>query len=177
MDKNKRTTEMVLAYSTAALALFTAVMAFETFELASESRKASIRQIGVQTWLEFEKRFDSADMVRARRRLAEQLKSKPPAKYEDISEKVPDFFEDLGIAYKMGYLDEKLSKSSFSLYATRYWEALKPFTDETRRRYGADPTFYENFEYLAKAMLESGEKIDENQLQQLLNDESILTDN
>ena len=128
-------------------------------------------------WMDFEKRFDSEDMVTARRKLAKQLESSPPAKYEDISEKVPDFFEDLGMAYKEGYIDEKLAKSSFSLYATRYWEALKLFTDEARREYGADPTIYENFEFVAKAMLEPGEKIDSIHLKQLLDDESILTNN
>lgn len=167
--------EMLMVYFTGAMAIFTAWMAYETFDLARESREASIRQIGVQTWLEFEKRFDAPDMIKARRVLAIQLKAH--AKEEDMSEKVPDFFEDLGEVYYLGYIDEKLAKSSFGLYATRYWAGLRSFTDKARRRYGADSTIYTNFEYLSKEMLERGEKIDENQLQQLLDDESTLSDN
>src|SRR5579864_8732889 len=94
LNKGKGTTESILAYATVLLAVFTAIMAYETWNLASESKEASYRQIRVQTWLEFEKRFDSAEMVRARKKLAQQLKANPPVKGEDISDTVFDFFED-----------------------------------------------------------------------------------
>lgn len=168
----KFNSELLLAYSTIALAVFTAVMAYFTYELAAESKEASFRQIGVQTWLEFEKRFDSADMSQARKKLATQLKTIPPARYEEISQQVPEFFEDLGTAYRLGYIDKKLADSSFSIYVTRYWEALRSDTQAERLRYGGDNSINQNFEYIAKVMLQPGEKIDQNQLQAFLTDES-----
>jgi hypothetical protein len=173
----KSKSEHLLAYSTVVLAIVTTFMAFETWQLAKESRDASYRQIGVQTWLEFEKRFDAPEMVRARKKLALQLRASPAPKYDDIDERVPDFFEDVGIAYKSGYLDTNLANSSFSMFATRYYEAMRPFIDQERRLYGGDPTINDDFEALAKAMLGPGEKIDEKQLDQFLQDEINLGTN
>lgn len=168
---------MLLAYATVALAVFTAAMVYFTWKLASEARDASYREIGVQTWLEFVKRFDSPDMIRARKKLGKQLTSNPPAKYGDVSDTVPNFFEDLGIAYKHGYIVKELADSSFSMYATRYWEAVKPYVDAERRQYGDDTSISRDFEDLAKAMREPGEKIDDKQLRQFLEDErDLVTD-
>jgi hypothetical protein len=114
-------------------------------------------------------------MVRARKKLATQLKSKPPVESKDMSDTVPNFFEDLGTAYKAGCVDKRLATSSFSIFVTRYWEALKPSVDEERRQYGGDVSISEDFEYLAKEIRQTGEKIDEHDLQQFLEDESRAT--
>jgi hypothetical protein len=173
-NKQKGKMESILAYSTVFLALVTATMAWQTWRLAVESKDASYRQIGVQTWLDLEKRFDSPQMLRARKKLAQQLRQKTPVKRDDISDTVPCFFEDLGTLYRTGYIDQKLATSSFSVYATRYWEALRPFVDEERRRYNADSTISEDFEFLAKTMRQPNDKIDQQQLDQFLDDESRI---
>jgi hypothetical protein len=73
----------------------------------SEIDAGYIRQIGVQTWLELEQRFDSVEVKRARKKLAQQLKSYSPNKHDKISETVLNFFESAGIACKSGCLDKK----------------------------------------------------------------------
>jgi hypothetical protein len=128
-----------------AMAVFTALLAFATFRLAHLTRKletawvntsseqikawfkTSADQIGVNTWLELQRRFDSKEMRRARKKLAEQLKTYSAAKHAGISEIVTDFFEDAGTLYKLGYLNKDLAESSFSFYACRWWEAAKAY--------------------------------------------------
>ncbi len=168
--KQKEFMETVLAYATVALALFTVGLAIATFRLVSESRKS----IGVQTWLELQKRFDSPEMVRARKRLAPQLENYDATKSGKISETVLNFFEDMGSAYRMGYLDKKLADSSFSYYACRWWEASKPYVEQERRRHGEDKTIFEDFQFVAEQMRLPDEKIDANELRTFLEDESQL---
>src|ERR1700678_65703 len=95
------------------LALATVALAVATFWLAIESKKASIRQIGVQTWLELKKQFDSAEFKKARVELAQLLLRNPPYQSGEVSEDVMNFFEDLGTLYRRGYIDEKLAESTF----------------------------------------------------------------
>jgi hypothetical protein len=166
--------ETILAYATVALALVTVGLAIATFWLVSESRKSSFREIGVQTWLEFQKRFDSSEMVQARKRLALQLEKYDSAKTSRISETVLNFFEDMGNAYKNGYLNKNLADSSFSFYACRWWEAAKSYIDQARRRHGGDKTIFEDFEFVVAQMRLSDEKIDDKELQNFLEDESRL---
>jgi hypothetical protein len=166
--------ETILALSTLGLAVFTATMARATFILAKESREASFRQIGVQVWLEFQKRFDSEGMLRARKTLAAQLKTKTAPRGDRISETVLNFFEDLGIAYEKGYVEKKLAEDSFGFYLCRWWEALKAYVDQERKRHNEDATLFANFEELAKKARLPDEKIDEGELQLFLEDESKL---
>ncbi len=170
----KEIMDMVLSISTAILTIATVLMAYETFLMVKESREASYRQIGVQTWLEFEKRFDSTEMVQARRKLATQLRSPVPVPVSEISDTVPNFFEDLGTVYKTGYIDKKLMISSFSYFTTRYWEALKPYVAQERRQHGGDQTISEDFEFLARETLQKSEKIDERDLRRFLEEESHI---
>jgi uncharacterized protein DUF4760 len=171
-------TDILLAFSTFALALFTAGLAFftarmanATFKLVSESREASFRQICVQMWLEFQKRFDSAEMLRARKTLAQQIKTKDSSR---ISETVLNFFEDLGIAYTKGYVEKELAEDSFSFYVCRWWEASKSYVDQERRRHKEDATLFANFENLAKRTRLPNEIIDDRALHLFLDDESDL---
>lgn len=166
--------ETVLAYATVALALVTVGLAIATFWLVSESRRSSFREIGVQTWLEFQKRFDSSEMIQARKKLALQFDKFDSTKTNRVSETVLNFFEDVGIAYKNSYLDKNLADSSFSFYACRWWEAAKPYIDQERRRHGEDKTIFEDFEFVAKQMRNPDEKIDANELHSFLKDESGL---
>ena len=156
------------------MAIATAAMAVATFGLVCESRRASFRQIGVQTWLELEKRFDSTEMKRVRKKLAQQLKSYSPNKHDKISETVLNFFESVGIAYKSGYLDKKLADSSFSFHACRWWEAVKPYVDQEQKRHGEDIKLFEDFKDLAGLMRLPDEKIDDEELRLFLDDEERL---
>ena len=54
-------------------AVATLALVAATLWLVWETRAASKRAIGVQTWLTLLQRFDSAEMKQARKRLAAQL--------------------------------------------------------------------------------------------------------
>jgi hypothetical protein len=166
--------ETLLALSTVALAIFTAIMAGATYMLAKESREASFRLISVQMWLEFQKRFDAAEMLSTRKTLAAQLKSKTQTKSDRISETVLDFFEDLGIAYEKGYVEKELAEDSFGFYLCRWWESLKSYVDEERKRHNEDDTLFANFEKLAGKVRLPDEIIDDRELQRFLDDEARL---
>jgi hypothetical protein len=169
--------DIVLTLSTFALAVFTALMAGATYLLAKESREASFRQIGVQMWLEFQKRFDSSDMLMARKTLATQLKTKTQPKGDRISETVLNFFEDLGITFEKGFIEKKLAEDSFGYYVCRWWEASKSYVDQERKRHKEDRTLFENFEKLSGKLRLSGETIDDRELQLFLESEGRLTSN
>jgi hypothetical protein len=62
--------EISIAMATGILAFFTYRLAGETHKTTQEARSASYREIGVLTWLDLEKRFDSTEMKAARRDLA-----------------------------------------------------------------------------------------------------------
>jgi len=193
---SKETVDIIIAFATISLALFTAGLMIATFKAVREGREASlrqieasrtettrlieasrvesVRQIGVQTWLQLQKKFDSLEMVQARKRFSEQLKSYHAGMYDDVSDTVPNFFEDVGVLHKLGYLDKGLADSSFGLYATRYWEAVKPYIDQQRRLYGDDGSIYEHFKDFAAVVRLPGEKIDDGALKQFLDDESKL---
>ncbi|HEY3897161.1 MAG TPA: DUF4760 domain-containing protein [Chthoniobacter sp.] len=172
----KETWDIILSVSTVVLALFTAWMAFSTFWLAKESREASFRQIGVQLWIEFQKRFDSLEVVKARKKLATQMRAKTPPKRDRISETVLNFFEDVGVSYDGGFLNKGLADDSFSYFLCRWWEALKPYVHDERRRHKEDATLFANFERLAGQMRLPNEVIDDVELARFLEDESRLVD-
>ena len=98
------------------LAISTVALAGATVWLALEARQGSLRQIGVQSWLTLEPRFDSNGMKKARKTLAGQSDPYDPSKHDEISEEVLDFFESVGSVYDLGMLNEKLAVSSFSYY-------------------------------------------------------------
>jgi hypothetical protein len=157
------------------MAVATALMAFATFWLVFESRQASFRQIGVQTWLELECRFDSQEMKKARKNLARQMKAYNPKMHGKISETVLNFFESVGIAHQEKCLNNRLADSSFSFHACLWWEAVKAYVDQERKRQGDDVSMFEDFENFAKAMRRPNEKIDDLKLQRFLDDEEKLT--
>jgi len=121
--------ELATAISTSLLACGTFALAWLTRKLEKAWFTTSSHQIGVATWLELERRFDSEEMKRARKKLAQQLKAYTAAKHGKVSETVLDFFEDVGTTYKEGYLNRKLADSAFGFYACRWWEAAKAYVD------------------------------------------------
>ncbi len=157
-----------------ALAVATAALAAATIWLALESRQASYRYIGVRTWLELERRFDSEEMKRARKKLAQQLKAYEATQHVRVSETVLNFFESVGTAHRLKRLNKQLARSSFGFYACRWWEAARSYIDRERKRHNEDETLFEDFEDLASQMRSPDEKIDSEELQRFLEDESKL---
>ena len=143
----KEIMDIILAVSTLVLALSTVVLAFATVKMARESRDGSYRQIGVQTWIEFARRFDSFEMMKAREELAKKMKNYSPTerKHKGISENVLNFFEDLGALYENGYIDKVMAVDTFSYHASRWWEVSKSYIDHERKSHGEDPSLFSNF--------------------------------
>jgi len=177
--------EIALAIFTAAMAGFTAWLAWETRRLGKSSSEGSTKQIeawfktstdqiGVKTWLEFEQRFDSEEMKLARKKLAQQFKDYSVSKHSKVSETVLNFFESVGTAYKMGYLNHELAESSFGFYASRWWEIVKAYVDQEQKRHGEDATLFEYFKYFAQKMRLPSEVIDDDEIQTFLDDEMKL---
>ena len=154
--------------STLILAVATVVLAGATVWLAIEARNGTLRQIGVQTWLNLEQRFDSPEMKQARKVLAEQLDPYNPVLHDNIAEGVLDLFESIGTVHSLKLLNKKLAGSSFSWYANHWWEAAKPYIDEERRRRGDDKSLYSEFEAFVKAMRKYDPKITSEDMREFL---------
>ena len=164
----------ILNYSTLVLAIATVVLAFATIRLVGESRQASKRQNGLQTWMEFRRWFDSTEMIEARRELAKLMRAYTQTIHKEIPETVMNFFEDLGTVYTQGYIDKKLADSTFSYYACRWWEVVKPYVDHERKRHNEDNTLFEDFETLARQMRQPEDVLDADQMKLFLADENNL---
>lgn len=159
-------------WATFALTVATLVLCGVTVWLVVVTRRGAQRQLEVQMWFELAKRFDSLEMKHARKATAKKILSN--AKHDEIPEAVEDFFEDVGTLLKFGYIERKLVESSVAFYGTRWWEALRPYVHEERRRHGDDQTIFEDFEIFGKEMRTPEEKIDSAELEQFLADESRL---
>jgi hypothetical protein len=160
--------EIVLALSTFGLFVFTAMMAFATRKLATESREASIRQIGVLTWLELSKRFDSSEMKIERKILAQAFirdPKLPPHVHAKTSEMVMNFFEDVGVLYFEGHVDKKLAVDAFGFYACRWWEITKEYVDGERMLHNNDETLFCEFEKFATIAKSKKDLLDKAELQ------------
>ena len=156
------------------LALSTVALAAATVYLAIVSRQGTSRQIGIQTWLALETRFDSAEMKQARKIFAAKCRPYKPSMHDHMSEEVLDLFESIGTVYNQGFINKTLADSSFSWYANRWWEAAKPYIDEERRRKGGDETLFEEFEKYVKEIRKSDPKITSDDLNQFLADEMAV---
>ena len=186
-DLLKGNMEIILALSTLLLAAFTAAMALFTYrlagstkKLADESREASYRQIGVQTWLELSQRFDSIEMMQQRSKLAKIL-----AAHRNnltafhmllITEDVLNLFEDAGILYAENLIDKKLAASSFGFYAYRWWHASKNYVIRVRTDLN-DSTLFENFEHFVEATKIPEDSAEEVNINKFLSEEYNLITN
>lgn len=172
--------DLLVGIATLALAIFTWRLARETKNVAEETKRlaqdaeaSSYRQIGVQTWLEFTKRFDSEDMLHARAETAhimqriidpdynkavskaefmpsmfEKLVAQTPA-YDVVPEVVPDFFETVSTTLKLGFLDKKLARDTFGYYLWRWYLILENYIQWIRKEHGNDMSLYCDFQELA----------------------------
>jgi hypothetical protein len=194
MDQ-KACIELAMMIFTALMACFTAWLGWETRKLEKSWRetsneqidtwretsskqvdgwfKTTAEQIGVESWLALEAGFDSKDMRRSRKMLAEQLEQE--SRHDEIAEETLELFESIGAIFKRGLLDKDLAYSSFAYYAVHWWEAAKLYIFAERKE-KRDDTLYEDFEYFAKAMRERDHisKIDPADLKTFLQDEKAL---
>jgi hypothetical protein len=159
------------AFGTIALAFVTAVVAAATCWLAWQAREA----IRVQVWLELLKRFDSDEIIQARRRLARQIGKYTPEMHAAISEQVMNFFEDVGDAYERNFIQKDLAYDSFSFHLCRWWEASKAYVTEERKRHPNTAEVFTSFEKLA-AIMKRTDVIDAAEMQRFLSDESRVGD-
>jgi hypothetical protein len=144
-------TEISLAVGTWALVVATFAAACW---LVSEQRRAAQAQeemlrtdLRVRTQLLFIDRFDSPQVIRYRAALARDFLNHAP--HDQIKEEALNFFEDLGLFYRRGFLDEELVWSTFGFYAVRWWMAAYEYIKDERQR-TSDPTNFDDFEELAK---------------------------
>lgn len=165
---------------TALLALATVWLAFSTWSLArssskmaNETRDSSIRQLGIQTWLQLASRFDSAEIRKARSKLAEQLENYAVEKHDEIVEVVLDVFEDIGTLYVNNLINKDLAYSAFSYYVVRWWEVAKTYIYQEREK-NRDNEIFSDFETLAKEMKQPDERLDRLDLKKFINDEKQL---
>jgi hypothetical protein len=140
--------EVILAIVTTLLAWFTYRLVTATQVLAKDAKASSAAQVGVQTWLELSKRFNSPEMIQARMDLATMCVGLPtqPENYGQIPEPVLSFYEDLGMIHKAGLIDDELAKNAFGYHARRWFIILRPYIDHSRKTDGAGRTLYDKYE-------------------------------
>jgi hypothetical protein len=100
--------------------------------------------------LTFTERFDGPRLRNARKELAHRLLS--DALRDQIEETVMEFFEDMGLFLRRGYLDEEFIWSTFGFFAVRWWSGCKGYVLEERRAQN-DSMLFTDFEDLAKRFL------------------------
>ncbi len=170
------TPEAWVAVCTGVLAGATVLLALLTYRLERAWKESSEKQIGVQTLLALQSRFDSMEMKWARMRLADKLAMYNPALrgHSKMDEDVLKFFDSIGTLYKHNLINKKLAGSAFGFYACRWWEALKDYVDHERKRHGEGVSLFEDFEKFAKAMRRPEDKLDEAEMERFKFDERSL---
>ncbi len=163
----------IAAWSTIILAVLNAVLVLVTYWTLLEAKEASRKQIGVQTWLEMQKRFDAPEMLMARKKFAADLESFKRSPTNNVSGIVPDFFEDLGMLYEKKQIDTDLADESFSFYVCPYWEEAKEWILQQKIRYGYT-NLYSEFEWVSGQMRGQGDKFDSASIAIFLDDEKSL---
>jgi hypothetical protein len=134
---------------------------------------ASSEQMGVQTWLHLDPQFDSKELRLARKKLAQELDPYDPGKRAEIDDDVLNFFESVGALYNRNLLNKELAASSFSFWATRWWEVAKDYVADERRA-EHDKDLYGDFEAFAKEMQKGEAHLSEADLKDFLADEKAL---
>jgi|SRR5579871_4635995 len=157
------------------LEIATVALAIATVWLAVETKRGLSKTIQVNSWIEIEKRFDSPEMKQRRAALAAQLDPYVPGKVDDSKLDVLDLFDDVGALWKQGFIDEKLTRSSFSWYVNDWWAASKDYIADERKADG-DSSEYAEFEYLATAMRSADPTITTNDVRDFLASEKRLAE-
>jgi hypothetical protein len=163
--------DLVLAVATVTLAWKTWNLATATKKMVDESKEGSLRQIGVQTWLALEARFDSKEMKLHRQRLSQDLPLLNIMKrHDDINDTVFELFESIGSLYNRGLIDTGLAESSFSFHVAGWWQIAQQYIEAERRRH-KDNEIYCEFQEFAESMIKLCPNID---LDKFVKDERML---
>ncbi|HTS16703.1 MAG TPA: hypothetical protein VMP11_03950 [Verrucomicrobiae bacterium] len=163
-----------LALENHRMAAETHSMVVETHQMALDSKEASATQLGVQTWLEIQQRFDSDEMKRARRMLAKQLTPQyDPARFDEIDTTVLDAFDDIGALFSRGLIDRDLVGGQLGFYVDRWWIACKPYVNDVRKR-NMSEDWFSGFESLGKVMAQNDPHLSDVDVKRFLADESHL---
>lgn len=120
-----------LVFVTLALVGVTFWMAYKQIALLRQQTADAHANLCLQNHLTFTARFDSPEMLRDRKDLAEHFLSSRPL---EVQERVLDFFEDMGLFLRRGYLDEELAWCTFGFYAVRWWTVCKGYISLIARR-------------------------------------------
>ena len=114
-----------------------------------EQLSVAREQLRVQFFLEMRKQFDGP-LLQERKLLAQQFKA--GAAHDEITERVPDFFEDLGMLVRRDYIDREMVWDTFSYYAIRWWGACKDYIAAERASEGGDTTLFGDFGILVETL-------------------------
>lgn len=138
--------EAVTAIGTWALAVGTVLMVWLQLKFMRRSLSADVFARLTEKW-------DSTSMRKRRKHLAQALLTKRPEEVESrLVEDVINFFEDLGTMLRNKYLETETIWHAFSTSIRLYWAGCgEKYVTDMRDRF-SDPTFYTEFEFLAKKM-------------------------
>lgn len=153
--------ESVTAIATAVLAL-AAVIALLQLVIARAQMREARSAKNLQTRSDLTRKWDAYSFRELRARFhtlaaggSEALRDKilelrdhrDPEYFELL--KVPDFFEDIGIAVKNQEIEFGVVRQSLGATVPHYWSLWFPFVIQIRGQLG-DPKLYEHFQYLAE---------------------------
>jgi hypothetical protein len=140
--------EISLAHGTWALVLINIFLVVVTLGMAWWQSRDMRRDLRARLLLTFIDRFDGSRLLKARRELARRLLPNNASR-DQIEETVLNFFEDMGLLLRLGYLDEKLMWSTFGFFAVRWWSACEDYIVNERETQN-DSTLFKDFEDLTK---------------------------
>jgi hypothetical protein len=106
-------------------------------------------ELRVAFYLDMRKQFDGP-LLSERRLLAQQLKA--GALHNEINERVPDFFDDLGMLIRRDYIDHDMVWDTFSYCAKGWWTACKDYIATERANKGGDTTLFSDFGNLVESI-------------------------
>jgi hypothetical protein len=135
----------------------------ETLEVTTKAVQVAIEQVTqvdasrqATLAIEMARRWDADELVRVRRSLKDATSDQLSKRYERGSaknlwdfyelQKLPNFFEDLGVLEGLGYLDIELIEMTLGNSVVHYWTLWKPTVDKIRPEWDG---LYDNWEQLA----------------------------
>jgi len=147
---------VITAWATVALAVVTVWAVI--YQTATADRVAQVQML-----LAFTERYDSGALLEARRQLCSQF-LKNEALNDGSADRVLDYFEQVAYFVRREHLRYEVVENEYSLALRVYWLRLKAYVAQMRIDY-ADPTFYENMEWLNDKFVnayagESGSRIE-----------------
>jgi hypothetical protein len=139
-----------------ALVAVTLLLVLFTVRAMREQTTATARALSAEMLLLKSAQWDSDAMKVYRRKAAGCLLK---SRVEDIPEQqvdpVLDFFEGLGTVVRSGYVEVEAVWHEFSEFAEHYWAACEHYVTAARKQ-SDDPSYYSEFEFLARRLRDHG---------------------